>query len=332
MTYMYVKNFSGGVWPLPWKIHYDDTNHTINPGEFHFISKVGSCDVIDKAIERYQKLTFPLYDPATYSDSPATLTSLTIEVKTECNTKVPQLSMDETYSLSIDKEKDEALLSANEVWGALRGLETFSQLVFQPVRNKYRVRTASVKDGPRFPHRGTLIDTGRHYLSLSMILQHLDVMSQNKMNVLHWHIVDSEAFPYTSEKFPNMSLLGAYTRAHIYSIDDIRKIIDYARLRGIRVVPEFDTPDLLSHCYNTKGEINQLPNIIDPTLPANFEFLSEFFDEALSLFGDKFMHFGGDEVESDMQQCWENNPEVKKRMKDMGCANTNCLLNYYWRK
>ncbi|KAK6049454.1 hypothetical protein COOONC_13041, partial [Cooperia oncophora] len=60
--------FRGGVWPLPWTIQYDSFNHTINPGEFRFISKVGSCDVIDKAIKRYQNLSFPLYDPVSFSD------------------------------------------------------------------------------------------------------------------------------------------------------------------------------------------------------------------------------------------------------------------------
>ncbi|EPB67212.1 glycosyl hydrolase family 20, catalytic domain protein [Ancylostoma ceylanicum] len=135
------------------------------------------------------------------------------------------------------------------------------------------------------------------------------------MNVLHWHIVDSESFPYTSAKYPNMSLLGAYTPAHIYSINDIKKVMDYARLRGIRVIPEFDTPghsgswgksipNLLPTCYNTLGAVDQLPDIIDPTLPSNFEFLSDFFAEALALFQDNYMHFGGDEVAGDMQQCW----------------------------
>ncbi|KIH67240.1 glycosyl hydrolase family 20, catalytic domain protein [Ancylostoma duodenale] len=176
----------GGVWPLPHSIKYDTYNHTINPGQFHFTSKIGACDLVDKAIARYQKLAFPLYDPASYSDLPATLTTLSISVTKGCDTTPPQLEMDESYTLVVDRIKGIANLAATE----------------------YRVRTASVTDKPRFPHRGTLIDTARHFISLPVILQHLDVMSQNKMNVLHWHIVDSESFPYTSAKFANMSLIN----------------------------------------------------------------------------------------------------------------------------
>ncbi|KAK6011766.1 hypothetical protein OSTOST_23138 [Ostertagia ostertagi] len=95
----HIFHFRGGVWPLPWTISYDTYNHTINPGQFHFVSKVGACDVIDKATDRYQKLTFPLFDPATYSDTAATLTTLSIAVAEGCTSAFPQMEMDESCEL-----------------------------------------------------------------------------------------------------------------------------------------------------------------------------------------------------------------------------------------
>ncbi|ETO14478.1 hypothetical protein RFI_22888 [Reticulomyxa filosa] len=60
-------------------------------------------------------------------------------------------------------------------------------------------------------------------------------------SVFHWHVVDEEAFPYQSRV--NSELWkGAYSANERYSESDILDIIEYARIRGIRVIPEFDTP------------------------------------------------------------------------------------------
>uniref|UniRef100_A0A914P9F9 beta-N-acetylhexosaminidase n=1 Tax=Panagrolaimus davidi TaxID=227884 RepID=A0A914P9F9_9BILA len=138
-----------------------------------------------------------------------------------------------------------------------------------------------------------------------------------------------------------MSAKGAYTPKHVYSVAQIQDIIDFARDRGIRVIPEFDTPGhaggwhgfpgLLSACFDHLGN-SMLPNIIDPTQTQNWDFLLNFFGEALDLFKDNFFHFGGDEVLDDMLQCWSRNKNVSSWMEANNMGNdTSLLLNYYYK-
>ena len=123
------------------------------------------------------------------------------------------------------------------MYGALNGLETLSQLVD---RGTF-VNGTTIQDHPRYQFRATMIDTSRHYYPVEVILQHLDAMAYTKFNVLHWHMVDSVSFPYQSSAFPEMSRAGAWRPDHVYTADDVRAVVAYARDRG-RVIPEFDTP------------------------------------------------------------------------------------------
>ena len=136
----------------------------------------------------------------------------------------------------------------------MRGLETFSQLLESPRTSCYCVylTPVSVQDTPRFMHRGVLLgtlcvipllnlsDTSRHYLSLTSILRTIDAMSFSKLNVLHWHIVDAESFPFQVPSFPNMTE-GAWKPNLIYTPQDVKGVVSYALQRGVRVIPEYDT-------------------------------------------------------------------------------------------
>lgn len=91
-----------------------------------------------------------------------------------------------------------------------------------------------------------MIDTSRHWLELKFIKQHIDAMAYSKFNVLHWHLVDSISFPFQSTSYPKMSIDGAYLPNEIYTHDDVKEIVQYGLARGVRTIPEFDTP---GHMY-----------------------------------------------------------------------------------
>ncbi|XP_035665448.1 beta-hexosaminidase subunit beta-like [Branchiostoma floridae] len=309
----------GTVWPQPRSIDTTSVRYYLDPRNFRLEADSSSAavsdpeckEVVDHALSRYGELLFwiPEEDRAGV-DGDETLDKLVLTVTSGC-TRYPSLESDESYSILVSS--DGATLRAQTAWGALRGLETFSQLIYGE-NGKHVVNGTSISDSPRFPHRGIMIDTARHYLPLPFILHHLDAMAYNKMNVLHWHIVDDQAFPFQSTTFPDLSGKGAYTRKHVYTPDDVSQVIEFARLRGIRVIPEFDSPghmmswgqghpEILTRCYPTSFQ----PDIyyLGPANPARettYTFMRKLFEEIRELFADEYFHVGGDEARF---QCWK---------------------------
>nr|XP_048279488.1 beta-hexosaminidase subunit alpha isoform X2 [Myodes glareolus] len=295
------------VWPWPQYIQTYHRRYTLYPNNFQFRYHASSaaqagCVVLDEAFRRYRNLLFGSgsWPRPSFSKKQQTLGKnvLVVSVVTaECN-EFPNLESVENYTLTIND--DQCLLASETVWGALRGLETFSQLVWKSAE-------------------GT------------------DVMAYNKFNVFHWHLVDDSSFPYESFTFPVLTRKGSYNPVtHIYTSQDVKEVIEYARLRGIRVLAEFDTPGhtlswgpgvpgLLTPCYSgsrpsgTFGPVN-------PSLNSTYDFMSTFFLEISSVFPDFYLHLGGDEVDF---TCWRSNPDIQAFMRKRGFTDFKQLESFY---
>lgn len=115
--------------------------------------------------------------------------------------------------------------------------------MFDDFENQIEIPSeVSISDGPVYPYRGILLDTGRNFFDKPAILRTIDGMAMSKLNTFHWHIIDSHSFPYVSRTWPKFSKLGSYTTTKIYTREDIKEIIAYGLVRGVRVLPEFDAP------------------------------------------------------------------------------------------
>lgn len=101
-------------------------------------------------------------------------------------TNKPYEQRDESYTLEIAADNPVATLTASTALGLLRGLQTFTQLVYttsgdQPTRY-IRNAPINIRDKPAYPIRGLLLDTARNFYPMKDIKRTLNVMSYAKMN------------------------------------------------------------------------------------------------------------------------------------------------------
>ncbi|XP_016299054.1 beta-hexosaminidase subunit beta-like isoform X2 [Sinocyclocheilus anshuiensis] len=334
------------LWPLPQKFQSSAVAFKLSPTRFQIVqakqSSAGpSCSILENAFRRYFEYIFgDLKKPEksrkkVYDSDLVELQVWVTSADPECD-GFPSLQTDESYELSVDEPS--AVLKAANVWGALRGLETFSQLVYEDDYGVNNINKTDISDFPRFAHRGILLDSYRHFLPLKVILANLEAMAMNKFNVFHWHIVDDHSFPYMSRTFPELSQKGAYHPfTHVYTPSDVKMVIEFARMRGIRVIPEFDTPghteswgtgikDLLTPCYSGSSPSGTF-GTVNPILNSSYDFMTQFFKEISTVFPDAYIHLGGDEVDF---SCWESNPDIQKFMVQQGFGTDYSKLESFY--
>ena len=247
---------------------------------------------------------------------------------------VPLLGEDESYHLEIAPAG--AHLLAPTVTGALRGLETFSQLI-APDADSFSVPALHIEDRPRFPWRGLSLDVSRHWMPLPVIERNIDAMAAVKMNVFHWHLSDDQGFRVESRVFPKLQQLGSDGK--FYAQAEVRQVIAYAAERGIRVVPEFDIPGHTTSWLVGYAELASAPGpfqierkwgifepTLDPTRPEIHTFLDRFIGEMAALFPDRYFHIGGDEV---LDTEWKRNPAIQDFCKKHGFKTSAELHGYF---
>lgn len=254
----------------------------------------------------------------------------------------------EAYHLNITKDK--ILITANEPNGIFYGIQSLRQLL--PVENdlnnkkELSVPAVDIKDYPRFVHRGLNLDCCRHFMEKDFVKRYIDLLAYHKMNVLHWHLTEDQAWRIEIKKYPELTEIGAFRKyddgtvyGGYYTQSDIKEVVDYAASRFITVIPEIELPGhstaaiaTYPHLSCTGGpfDVGTLWGVYKDIYCAGneetFKFLEDVFTEVIDLFPSTYIHIGGDEAPKDR---WKECPKCQQRIKDEGLADEHELQSYF---
>ena len=257
--------------------------------------------------EKLQPL-LPQPKQAAYTEGVCEVAKAALVVRTDAN------MVAEGYTMIITPEQ--ITIEASDETGVFYAQQTLKQ--WGEV-----VPCGTVTDYPDLHHRGIMLDVVRNYYPVDSIFRILDVMAYHKLNVLHFHLTDDEAWRLEIPGLPQLTKVGgrrgyttdekdcllpmycggwdpdAPTTANGYiTREKYIELLKYAGERHIRVIPEIDMPGHMRAAKKAMGNMltdsafdsrvyksaqNYTDNVIDVTKPYAVEFVDHVITELVKM-------------------------------------------------
>lgn len=253
----------------------------------------------------------------------------------------------EAYTISIGKEG--IRICARKPIGFFRAAQTLRKSL--PILNTAAGAPVGVdfpyvqiQDEPRFDYRGAHLDCARHFFSVEVIKQYLDMLALHGCNQFHWHFTEDQGWRFEVKALPELAKKGSVREQTVlgrntgvydgqpyggyYTQEQCREIVNYAAERYINVIPEIDMPGHMMgalHVYPnlgcTGGPYPVWPywgvshEVLCAGNPETMTFLKTVFAELCDVFPSKFIHIGGDECPKSR---WKECPKCQAKAKELG--------------
>ena len=251
----------------------------------------------------------------------------------------------EAYKIKVG-ENGISIYAHNPI-GFFRAAQTLRKalpIVKQGEEAKIELPYATILDEPRFVYRGVLLDCARHFFSVEMIKEFIDVMALHGCNQFHWHLTEDQGWRFEVKSMPELALRGSIREQTVigpnsgiydgiphgghYTQDECRDVVKYAAERYINVIPEIDLPGHMQsalHVYPELGctggpyPVRTYWGVSREVLcggnPETLTFLKKVLSEVCDVFPSKIIHIGGDEVPKDR---WKVCPKCQAKIKELG--------------
>ena len=281
------------------------------------------------------------------------------------------ISIEKLSNLDIEKEgyllnvtPQFISIKAQDDAGIFYAIQTLMQLLPPTIYSgnatqfeKWSVPAVEIRDFPRFPYRGMMLDVSRTFFDKESIIKQLDWLAAHKINSFHWHLTDDNGWRIEIKKYPELTSKGAWRGTNelipptfgsgnersggFYTQKDVKEIVAYAKERNIEIIPEIDLPghskvvgliypeivcDVDKLFPSVQGETQ---NVWCVGREANYKMLNDIIKEVSKLFPSNYIHIGGDET---VMKSWEICPSCQALMKREKMKEPIELLNYFVRR
>ena len=253
------------------------------------------------------------------------------------------------YDESIEEEEYKIIIDENVVVKAsgVQGISYALASVLQLVKYKDGAMyfdKCRISDKPDKDYRGLMVDLARNWHPFDCLLKFVDICYFYKIKYLHLHFVDNEGYTLPSKAFPKLAKEG-----ESYTFDEIAQLCEYAKERGIELIPEMEMPGhiyTLNEAYpeifaNTpdegadssivteNGAVLGGESVLCAGSQKAFEGIIKLIDEVLDMFGCKYIHLGSDEVNT---SAWDNCSVCREYMKKNSIKNAEELYCDFTRR
>ena len=262
----------------------------------------------------------------------------------------PTLTDAEAYTLEVQQKG--VVIKGKTAAGVFYGLMTFDQLLRGNASKLGcdAIPQLALKDQPRTHVRELMVDPCRIFIPYEELKAFVPEMARYKLNMLHLHLVDDQAWTIEIKKYPRltaeassrwgmddmlMPIKGYYTQ------EQMRDFVAYCAKYHIQVVPEIEMP---GHevaaisvypeltCQGVRKPIRTTCGVSDELLCAGneftYEFLGNVFKELADVFPSEYIHLGGDEAGNPALDCWTNCPKCQALKKKLGITSTDRSENW----
>ena len=195
----------------------------------------------------------------------------------------------ENEAYAIEITTDAINIKAVTRTGVIRAAQTLAQLA-EGYEGTAALETLTMTDWPAFKLRGYMHDVGRSFIEIETLKKHVDLLSRFKVNTFHWHMTENQAWRFEVTAYPQLTSSASMTRyaGKYYTQEQCKELQDYAKERGVIVIPEIDMPGHSEAFVRAMGYDMQTDNGVAA--------LKTILEEVVAVFPDApYIHIGADE-------------------------------------